>query len=915
MGFNILAHLAKLTPVEGKSTAAEGEYYCPVCQAKNFKVNLKTGEYNGFSCDCMATDAGKQRVIDAISPNTWEKPPRKANNQTFTYDGLLDGVAESIAQVCRKDDGQGHRQFYQQHWDGHRWAKGLPDDIKAAVHLFRIFCSVNERAKGGRIFLVEGEGKVQALLAMGIPATCAIGGAGKWKQYGHPNYLEDLKGYQVVLCPDRDEPGVKHCEEVEADLIENGIDVAGWLYAFPESFLWSRLPKSGGADVVDWIADGATKETILGAVEPRRKVTQLPTVEPQEQERLTSKSTFEMAYDLAMEADYFTIPGGAGTVAADVVIDGHRETFQISKRPQQFKDWLQFAMWQKHKKVLGSEILTQIMSVVSCEAKASGVQHSLHIRTASHDGAIYLDLGRSDWQMVKIDDDGWSIIPSQECPIRFIRTSGIGELPIPEPGGTLADLRRLVNVDDQSFVLLMAWMLFCFCPDYDHPILIVSGSAESGKTKLCETIKTLVDPAPTLLMSLPKDERNLKAQATNRWLLGYDNLSGMGNEISDSLCRLATGGGLVDRKLHTDDDESEFSGVRPLMLNGIDALGNRADFRSRGIELNCPPLEYKMTASEYKASLEAIRPTVLGLLLNAVSQALRLAPEHQHVTDTRMGDFECWGTTAETALGFPEGTFLSAFQANIVDLRNAGIESSPVATALIALMADCEQWQGTPSELLVRLEALVSEDIRRSKFFPKDATRLSKTLKRVQTDLQQHINITSRKTNGVRLISCIKVGSSSVPNVPNPQNPDYTTAQSRDAKGALQNPSVSSAPSVPDPRTLGNSQGRYVDASENLASTPESQSGQGVQPARDGRDAKIPPLFYGGGLSGGFSVGCKVSSINNPGWIGVLKGADPSNDAALVQWSWDDSPTAVDWDDLVILDVPAAAMNGGGHHG
>ncbi|PSN19379.1 hypothetical protein C7271_07570, partial [filamentous cyanobacterium CCP5] len=94
--------------------------------------------------------------------------------------------------------------------------------------------------------------------------------AGKWKQYSYPNYLEDLKPYQVVLCPDRDEPGVKHCEEIEADLIDHGIPVAGWLYAFPDSYLWQRLPKSGGADVADWIADGATRDDILGAVEARR---------------------------------------------------------------------------------------------------------------------------------------------------------------------------------------------------------------------------------------------------------------------------------------------------------------------------------------------------------------------------------------------------------------------------------------------------------------------------------------------------------------------------------------------------------------------------------------------------------------------------------------------------------------------
>jgi predicted P-loop ATPase len=268
--FDILKHLDKLTPVEGKSTPNQLEFYCPVCGAENFKVNPKTGKYDAFGCSCNDTKAGKRRVIDAIAPLTWEKPARPARRQTFTYDGLVDGVAENIVQVVRSDDGDGGRKFFQKHWDGYQWATGVPDAVKSQIHLYRIFSKTNEKATGQRIFLVEGEGKVEALLKLGVPATCSIGGAGKWKQYGYPNYLEDLVNYQVVLCPDRDEPGVKHCEEIEADLVANGITVAGWLYAFPDSLLWHRLPKKSGADVADWIAEGATKEDVLASVEPRR---------------------------------------------------------------------------------------------------------------------------------------------------------------------------------------------------------------------------------------------------------------------------------------------------------------------------------------------------------------------------------------------------------------------------------------------------------------------------------------------------------------------------------------------------------------------------------------------------------------------------------------------------------------------
>jgi hypothetical protein len=281
MSFEILQHLDSLTPDGGSSRPNEGSYLCPVCESSNFKVNLNTGQYGTYGCTCAETPAGKRKIRDAIAPLTWEKPPRPSGKKTFTYDGLNHGVAESIVEVVREDDGNGKRQFYQRHWNRQRWVRGVPDDIKAQIRLYRIFSPVNEQAKGQRILLVEGEGKVDILLGLGIPATCAIGGAGKWQQYGYPNYLEDLEGYQVVLCPDRDTPGVKHCETVAADLEAHGVAVAGWLYAFPTSPLWNYLPNNRGADIADWIAEGATADEIWSAVEPRRLTPQPEQPQPE----------------------------------------------------------------------------------------------------------------------------------------------------------------------------------------------------------------------------------------------------------------------------------------------------------------------------------------------------------------------------------------------------------------------------------------------------------------------------------------------------------------------------------------------------------------------------------------------------------------------------------------------------------
>lgn len=92
------------------------------------------------------------------------------------------------------------------------------------------------------VLVLEGEKDVETAYRLGLPdgwaATCNAMGAGKWK----PSYSECLRGKDVVLCPDTDEPGIKHGHLVAADL--NGI---------AERIDWLTLP-DGRKDLSDWAA-------------------------------------------------------------------------------------------------------------------------------------------------------------------------------------------------------------------------------------------------------------------------------------------------------------------------------------------------------------------------------------------------------------------------------------------------------------------------------------------------------------------------------------------------------------------------------------------------------------------------------------------------------------------------------------
>ncbi|NEQ47845.1 MAG: hypothetical protein F6K00_31685 [Leptolyngbya sp. SIOISBB] len=254
--FSILDHLDVLEPDGGSETRTERSFHCPACGADNFKVNIKNGKYYTFGCDCARTLAGKQKIIGAIAPRSWQKPTRAQQKRQWTY---CDFKAKPIIRVHRTDDGNGKRKI---------WQKSLvsgkkPRELEPEAAPYRFSECRQALVKGATsVFWVEGEPCADALWELGIPATTTVRGSSGYHSEVHRGLFPQEK---LVLCPDQDIQGLRYAEAIAADYPE-----AQWLYANPVSYLWQRLPKSGGFDIADWIANKATVETILAAIEPRR---------------------------------------------------------------------------------------------------------------------------------------------------------------------------------------------------------------------------------------------------------------------------------------------------------------------------------------------------------------------------------------------------------------------------------------------------------------------------------------------------------------------------------------------------------------------------------------------------------------------------------------------------------------------
>ena len=149
-----------------------------------------------------------------------------------------------VYEVCRTAD----KRFLQRRVtpSGCEWGLG---DVQPVLYRLPELLAANP---DDWVFVVEGEKDVESLRAIGLTATTAPGGAGKWRD----EYAVSLTRRRVVILPDNDEPGRRHGEAVASSLSRRAADV--------RSIELPRLPPKG--DVSDWLAAGGTRDDLLQLV-------------------------------------------------------------------------------------------------------------------------------------------------------------------------------------------------------------------------------------------------------------------------------------------------------------------------------------------------------------------------------------------------------------------------------------------------------------------------------------------------------------------------------------------------------------------------------------------------------------------------------------------------------------------------
>lgn len=339
----------------------------------------------------------------------------------------------------------------------------------------------------------------------------------------------------------------------------------------------------------------------------------------------------------------------------------------------------------------GKDHINTATGLMEARARAAGTVHPVYLRTAHHEGRVYVCLDLDRGLAAEIDDseEGWRIVT--DPPVRFVAGSR-GKLPMPERGGTRELFGTHFNVGPDDLTCTIAFMLGAFQPEEAFPILIAHGEQGAAKSNFADKVVALTDPPQgsrkAARFSFSTEERNLHVQAARCSVMFFDNVSAISLDVSDQLCRLATGAASSFRQHNTMDEEQQFAVCRPVVMTCISVPAARTDLLSRSLQVTVKRVERRRTEHAVWLAFDADKAKMLGYLFTAVSAALRKRDavqamvEEQELIAPRMADFAAWIEAAHEALGLELGAFCQLINTEQAAIQSEAVQGDPIADGL-----------------------------------------------------------------------------------------------------------------------------------------------------------------------------------------------------------------------------------------
>jgi len=453
-------------------------------------------------------------------------------------------------------------------------------------------------------------------------------------------------------------------------------------------------------------------------------------------------------------------------VFAIVKMNNHFETIELDKKNQRTVHWIMVRAHEKLHEMYSEETCANAIGFLRAKALMNEEIQSeeIHLRLAYVYDEIYYDLGRADWKLIKIAKDGINIVDySSETPI-FIRTSKTAEqivLNFTPKENALDEFVKLGRIPNPE--LFKVHLISMFISGIPMPIMAVHGHAGASKSTTSSMIKRIIDPSGRTnednLKSFPHGEDNFVTSLAGSYFSGYENISHIDVDISNTLCRAVTGGTFEKRTQYTNGDVFSITVKRKILINGIDFTISQPDLADRSIiyEMERIPEEQRKTDMNVEETFAKILPDLLGEIFRILEKVLSSIDKIKEECTRlpRMASFGIFGEAIYQAMGHKQGEFLEIYNNSIQKNLESLYENNPIIPCLENLLEDKDEIEYQANDLYKQIRSFVEIQGYNVKRIPQASNGLSNWITRSKTLLDEnniivtkYINKQSKETSG-----------------------------------------------------------------------------------------------------------------------------------------------------------------------
>jgi 5S rRNA maturation endonuclease (ribonuclease M5) len=710
-----------LTRLSGVAKITSGwQARCPAHEDSRASLSITDGE-KGAVLHCFA-GCKTENICSALGIKLSDlfnsKPKRDKLNIIATYD-YTDETGQVLFQVCRFDP----KNFKQRRPDptapdGWIWKKGR----KVLFRLPHVRAAV---ADGRPIFVVEGEKDVLAMESAGFCATCNSEGAiakpddAKWPD----SISKPLRGAEVVILPDRDEPGKLHAQLVARKL--QGIAGSIRVVELP-----ANVDGKPVKDAHDYFSAGGQAADLdaLAQAAPFWTPPIEPAVAPE-----PGGSTFDEVTEwvrsqlIKMFSDRESLPTVKHSVFAGQVVQALQRLgrFYHHAELNDFDSAMWFDGTRKRLERIRSDAFLAWLSQWLLLNRSNGVfkyvQSAVETASlgrdstpilpeaywASRPGSLFLSTG--DGQALKITAGGVQAVDNGTDSVLFAVGSTLAQWKLTEPRDpfeTCALFRNVHSGADHGKDLLRLWTYSFATMPRSKPPLGAVGEVGSGKTR---TLKGICE-----LYGLPfRAAKVEEALEPNFWpsvnqggLYVLDNADSKCRWLADAVASAATDGCSVRRRLYTDSQLVTLRANSWLAITSANpTFGNDAGLADRLLLLRMERRPDGTSDAALTDEILANRDAGLSHIAQTLSAALGDTKPTPGNLNARHPDFGNFAARIGRALN-RETEAITALRNAEADKSAFCLENDGIAAALLAYVQSIGSFIGTAAQLLPHLVAV-----------------------------------------------------------------------------------------------------------------------------------------------------------------------------------------------------------------